>query len=279
MGDWQLSEAVAEFLSEAGEFLRANRAQNTVMLTVAETLLVNPAMYGPALFGWIRGEAGVCGAFMRTGEYPAVLTAMAAADAVSLAGALAAARVGLNGIDAPDDIAWAFAGAWREATGREAAVGRRSRLFRLGELSWPSPVPDGAPRLATAADRDLLIAWLDAFHLDVYDKNPARSSRTVDDRLGYGGLTFWEAGGVPVSLAGVTRAVDGMVRVGPVYTPPRQRGRGYGGAATAAVSQAAVDAGIPEVLLYTDLANPTSNALYPRLGYRPVEDRVVLRFG
>ena len=69
-----------------------------------------------------------------------------------------------------------------------------------------------------------------------------------------------------------------MVRVGPVYTPPGLRGRGYGGAATAAVSQAALGAGAREVVLYTDLANPTSNALYQRLGYRPVEDRVVLSF-
>jgi predicted GNAT family acetyltransferase len=69
-----------------------------------------------------------------------------------------------------------------------------------------------------------------------------------------------------------------MVRVGPVYTPPELRGHGYAGAATAAVSQAALDDGIREVVLYTDLANPTSNALYQRLGYRPVEDRVVLSF-
>jgi predicted GNAT family acetyltransferase len=47
---------------------------------------------------------------------------------------------------------------------------------------------------------------------------------------------------------------------------------------TAAVSQAALDAGATHVVLYTDLANPTSNALYERLGYRPVQDRVVLSF-
>jgi predicted GNAT family acetyltransferase len=39
-----------------------------------------------------------------------------------------------------------------------------------------------------------------------------------------------------------------------------------------------LDAGVREVVLYTDLANPTSNALYQRLGYRPVEDRVVFSF-
>jgi GNAT superfamily N-acetyltransferase len=77
----------------------------------------------------------------------------------------------------------------------------------------------------------------------------------------------------------VTRTVAGMVRVGPVYTPPELRGRGYAGAVTATVSHVALDAGVTDVLLYTDLANPTSNALYQRIGYRPVEDRVMLSFG
>jgi predicted GNAT family acetyltransferase len=72
--------------------------------------------------------------------------------------------------------------------------------------------------------------------------------------------------------------LDSQVRVGPVYTPPGHRGRGYGGAVTWTVSQAARDAGAAQVLLFTDLANPTSNALYQRLGYQPVADRLVLAF-
>jgi predicted GNAT family acetyltransferase len=76
----------------------------------------------------------------------------------------------------------------------------------------------------------------------------------------------------------VPRLVAGMARVAPVYTPPEHRGRGYGAAATAAVSRAALDAGTEELLLYTDLANPTSNRLYARLGYKPVEDSVALLF-
>jgi predicted GNAT family acetyltransferase len=100
----------------------------------------------------------------------------------------------------------------------------------------------------------------------------------VADLLSYGGLTLWETADGPVSLAGATRAVAGQARIGPVYTPPGRRGRGFGGAVTATVSQAAKDAGVAEVLLYTDLANPTSNALYQRLGYRPVSDSVELHF-
>lgn len=102
--------------------------------------------------------------------------------------------------------------------------------------------------------------------------------RTLADRLSYGGLTLWETADRPVSMAGVTRAVAGQARVGPVYTPSELRGRGFGGAVTAAVSQAAKDAGMADVLLYTDLANPTSNALYQRLGYEPVSDSIQLLF-
>jgi predicted GNAT family acetyltransferase len=100
----------------------------------------------------------------------------------------------------------------------------------------------------------------------------------VDDRISYGGLTLWEVDGQAVSMAGVTRIEAGAARVAPVYTPPELRGRGYGAAVTAAVTRAALDAGADDVVLFTDVTNPTSNALYERLGYRPVQDRSVLEF-
>jgi predicted GNAT family acetyltransferase len=152
------------------------------------------------------------------------------------------------------------------------------RLHRLGALTWPDPGPEGRPRVAGPQDRDLLLAWFDAFAVEVDDAAGQDHAAAVDERLSYGGITIWEAAGAPTSIAGITRAVDGMIRVGPVYTPPALRGRGYAGGATAAVSQAALDAGATQVVLYTDLANPTSNALYERLGYRPVEDRTELTF-
>jgi predicted GNAT family acetyltransferase len=62
-----------------------------------------------------------------------------------------------------------------------------------------------------------------------------------------------------------------VCRIGPVYTPREHRGRGYAGATVAAASRALVDEGA-QVCLFTDQANPVSNALYERLGYRPLVD-------
>ena len=285
---WFTTQAVDDFLAEAGEFLRAERVRNTVILTVTENLRVTGQPPGGSclardepLFGWWRpgsGQNQASGAFMHTPGFPLVLTFMSQQAAADLAGDLAASGRLIQGVNAEAEAAQAFAGAWRDHTGDVATEHRRMRLFRLDALVPPDPAPGGVPRLATARDRDLLIEWFGAFTIEVGDLGREDHGAAADERLSYGGVTIWEAGGVPVSIAGVTRAVGGMVRVGPVYTPPALRGRGYAGGATVAVTQAALDAGATEVVLYSDLANPTSNALYPRLGYRPVEDRLVLSF-
>ena len=272
----------AEFLSVTGEFLRAEAARNSVMLTVTADLEAAGPGAGDdgTLFGWQRPQAGpLTAAFMHTPGYPVMLSGMSETAAAELARDLTAARHGVPGINGAQQAADAFTAAWRDRTGDAVTVQRRMRLFRLARLVPPALPAEGSARPAAGTDRDLLTAWFEAFAREVNDDIPGHDhGADVDKRLGYDGITFWEAGGAPVSIACLTRAVGGMARVGPVYTPPELRGRGYAGAATAAVSQAALDAGVREVVLYTDLANPVSNALYERLGYRAVEDRVVLSF-
>ena len=57
------------------------------------------------------------------------------------------------------------------------------------------------------------------------------------------------------------------VRVGYFYTPPKLRGRGSASRIVAFLSQEMLDAGCAFCVLYTDLSNPTSNAMYQRVGY------------
>jgi predicted GNAT family acetyltransferase len=84
-------------------------------------------------------------------------------------------------------------------------------------------------------------------------------------------------GAVPAPV-GTTMPAGGVVRIGPVYTPPRYRKRGYAGALVAAASQRALDNGAAACSLYTDLANPTSNKIYQAVGYRPICDVTMYQF-
>ena len=286
---WLVTQAVEEFLAEAGDFLRAEPARNTVLLSVTENLRVaaaarptRPRAGDGTLLGWWRPSPAhipnaVVGAFLHTPGFPVVLTSMPGEAVTALAAELAASGRRVSGLSAQAQAAQAFAAAWRQRTGDASTVRRLIRLWLLATLVRPNPGPQGEPRVADERDRDLLIKWSRDFLRDIRDRAEDAAAE-VDQRLGYGGLTVWEAGGTPVSMAGITRIVHAMARVGSVYTPPELRGRGYASGVTAAVSQAALDAGAAQVVLFTDLANATSNALYERLGYRPVEDRTELSF-
>jgi RimJ/RimL family protein N-acetyltransferase len=276
---WTLSRDLDEFWAAAGDHLRAEPVLHTVPLTVLDRLgRRGPSAFGDdaPVYGWHESADGpVDGAFFQTPPFPVLVTTLPAGSAADLIRRLDSdaglpAAVNLSSTDEPD-----FGAAWTQATGGSATAVERSRLFRLDRLVRPEPSPSGAARVAGHGDRALLIEWLVAFGQEAgtFADNAAR---TVDDRLSHDGLTLWEAGGRPVAMAGSTREVAGVVRIGPVYTAPAHRQRGYGGAVTAVASQAALDAGASAVVLFTDLANPTSNALYRRLGYRPVGDRVLL---
>ncbi|NUR29608.1 MAG: GNAT family N-acetyltransferase [Catenulispora sp.] len=277
MSDWHVTTDVEAFEDAAWSFLLADPVRNTVLLSVGATLLrrgVDIYGTGAPQFGWCRpaGEP-VQGAFLRTPPHPALLSGMPTAAAQSLVAMLPT----VPAVDGPMPVVTAFADAWTAANGQATEVTARHRLYHLADLTEPQPRPAGAARRAGPADRPVLLDWFSAFAEEA-DEPMAASPQLVDDRIENGGLLLWEADGVPVSMAGATPPAGGMMRVGPVYTPPELRGRGYAAGVTAEISRRARDAG-QEVVLFTDLANPTSNALYQRLGYREVQDYGTVRLG
>ncbi|MFD5922093.1 GNAT family N-acetyltransferase [Kitasatospora sp. NPDC058201] len=294
---WTLSTSVDEFHTRAGGFLAASPARNTVLLTVTDRLRERgPHYYGgdAPVFGWWCPEPGgpVGGAFLRTPPFALRLGEMPVSAAGELAAELAAARTGAGAavgaavgagsadvveVAGSDAAVAAFSAAWQAATGATGSVRTRERLYRLGEPTEPPRPPAGGARFADPSDRQLVIEWLGRFVVEA--RLVASGVATLaDDRIAARQLHLWEDGGRPVALAGHSAVIAGMSRIGPVYTPGDHRGRGYGSGVTAAASAHALGLGATEVLLYTDLANPTSNSIYQQIGYRPVEDCTVLEF-
>jgi predicted GNAT family acetyltransferase len=97
-------------------------------------------------------------------------------------------------------------------------------------------------------------------------------------RVASGGIFVWVDGGVPVSMASLQGATRHGIRVSFVYTPPELRRRGYAAACVAAVSERALASGRRFCTLYSDLANPTSNSIYQRIGYRRIGESVIVTF-
>jgi ribosomal protein S18 acetylase RimI-like enzyme len=274
---WRLTGSRTEFEAAAGQYLRSDPVRHTVPLTVLESLRHSGGTtFGDdqPRFGWHEPDRGPAdGAFLHTPPFPVLVAGIPAGSAAGLVELLMAGKPAAANL--PEAAAAEFGKAWAACTGGRTAVHLRMRLYRLADLTPPDPFPAGAARLAGQSDYDLLVAWNDEFHAET-GAHGDDTGRIVADRLSHGGFYLWEDGGRLVAMAGLSRTVAGVARVAAVYTPPEHRRRGYGGAVTTAVTEQARARGAAEVVLYADVANPTSNALYQRLGYHPVADRIDL---
>jgi uncharacterized protein len=279
------SDDAAAFLSEAEELLLADEARHNLILGIAGTVRDSPDIYPLRSFWLARHGSRVVGAAMRTPPYNLILARPASPAA--LAALAEAVSDELPGVVGSVPESEEFAELWAARAGVRARTNMRQGVYALEQVEPPLPAP-GSPRVATADDRELVLRWWIAFGEEVlHEGGPGRENAAamVDHRLASpaSGIILWEDEGEPVSLAGWGGRTPNGIRIGPVYTPPELRGRGYATALTAELSQRLLDGRLFDggrrfCFLYTDLANPTSNAIYERIGYRRVAESAEVVF-
>lgn len=180
---------------------------------------------------------------------------------------------GLPGVLGPEHAARAFAHAWSERMGVVARLAVGQRIYRCTDVSAPEGVR-GSLRSVTATDRPLIRAWLQAFHDEALPGMPFDAEAQTDRWLAVPErpLYLWELEAQPVAMVGAAGPTPNGIRIVAVYTPPEHRRRGYASAAVAELTQRLLDDGRAFCTLFTDLANPTSNKIYQRIGYRSILD-------
>ena len=260
-------------LDRAGGFLASDPIRHNLMLTLLRTRVAHPE---PGRY-WVVEQGGrVAGVvFQSPLDFRATLTPMPAEAVTAAVDAIVDRDVVLPGVEGAADTAARFAGHWAERTRLPARPVDAMRIYELAEEP-PPPSATGQVRRARQPDRDLLVRWFGAFQTEVHEL-PIDVGSVVDRRLAAGHLWVWEDG-PPVALAGLTDPVAGVTRIGPVYTPHDRRNSGYASALVGSVSGTARAGGL-RCVLYTELANPTSNAIYRDIGYRPVAEVLRYRFG
>jgi GNAT superfamily N-acetyltransferase len=267
----------AAFVERVGGFLTTHPVEHSVLLTVSAQAAAGemaPADDGN-LWLWVEDPDGAvrCAA-MHTPPHPLQLS-LGPDDAVGrLADAVWRVRPHLPGVGGLVPAPEVFASRWLALGGPAAETGMRQGVF-VADSVQPPPGVEGRRRLAEPSDGDLLRTWADAFGDETGTGGSGRD--LVDPRLSARRLHVWEVDGTVVAMAAVTAAIGGVRRVHLVYTPPGQRRRGYAAALVADLTAQELAAG-NRCMLYTDLANATSNGVYRRVGYRWVGEARSLVF-
>ncbi len=271
------------FLAAAAPLLLADEARHNLILGIASTVRAAPSVYPEARFWVVRdASAAVAAAALRTPPHNLVLARPR--DSAALARLVEAIDDDLPGVVGAVPEVDAFVDAWTARTGARATARRGQGVYAL-ERVRPVRGVSGRGRRAAPADLGLLLDWWRAFGAEALgetEPDERRLRRVVGYRLEAdpddAGIVLWEDDGRPVSLAGYGGTTPNGIRIGPVYTPPELRGRGYASALVAEVSEERLARGRRFCFLYTDLANPVSNRIYERIGYGRVCESAEVAF-
>lgn len=279
-------EGAAGLREVAEPYLMRHEAEHNLILGLIANLEAAPDAFGPEkpyLAAALEGREVVAVALM-TPPRPLVLSLCEDDAAEAIAQDVLAFRRGTAGVNGPGPAPLRFAQAWQKLTGDAYSVLIAERCYKLERVRLPRGVP-GSARRASAADIELITDWRMAFAAEAvpFDVSPREEVKNYAlQQLAappeHTGTLLWEDGGRPVSMASYGGPTPNSLRIGPVYTPPELRGRGYASACTAAASQYILDRGKTFATLFTDLSNPTTNHIYQAIGFEPVCDATVYGF-
>ncbi len=271
---------VKEFMHIAGKILYTNETANNLILGIAERLVQFPTAYKDPFFAVLRDdEGGLILAALMTPPHNMIL----AGGENYQAGVSAFIEyvkenpLEVPGVIGPASIAECFSDEWQKVMDQRSKVSMRQKVYELREVYMPS-MPDGQFRAASVDDIPLIAEWLQSFEEEALGKSQdvdiARAGRLVN----MGSIFVWDLEGKLVSMAMQSRPLAHSISIGGVYTPSEDRRKGYATALVAMLSQHLLDSGYEFVNLFTDLANPTSNSIYQKIGFKPVCDFRMYQF-
>lgn len=269
----------ADFLAKVKSFLEQEEVKNGLMLGIVSGLVQHPERIRQAPYlAAIEDDKGLALAAMITPPFNVVIysdrpTAQQNSLLTALAASLPAAGFNPPGVMAPIELAVPFAEIWSKRTEKTFRLKLNLRAFELRQVIWPK-LPAGKFREAIESDIPVITDFLQKFEEEAHAKVAASSYESAArQRIADKFIFVWEdEAGQVVSMAAKSRPTERGVTVGLVYTPPELRGFGYASACVASLSQYLLDEGFQYCTLFTDLANPTSNSIYQKMGYKPVGD-------
>jgi hypothetical protein len=265
----------ADFLERARTWLLRAEAANNLTIGIALNAAADEPGEQPRFWATVEDHGEVLGCCFRTPPHHVGLTSLPSAAIPLLIERLHLAYDAVPGVSGPPQPAKAFAEGWCETAGASWTVHSHQRIHELRAVQRAARSPPGALRSATSTDIPLAKRWMAEF---IRDAGVLHVSEDLAVQLVRRGQLFiWDDRGAR-SMVATSRETPNGACISAVYTPRERRRRGYASAAVTELSSRLLGAGKQFCCLYTDLANPTSNSIYRRIGYVPVEDAMAIEF-
>jgi uncharacterized protein len=183
-------------------------------------------------------------------------------------------KIEYPGIIGPNSICEIYGKAFQNMTKKSLKVEMKQRIFVCNKTN---PVDNGIGEitLASPIHQERLLPWMiDFLKTTNEDASIEAAQKRLLELINNKGLYVLEVEKQIVSLAATIRPFRSTISIGYVYTPSQLRNQGYATRMVKCLTDLALEK-YDFCSLYTDLANPTSNSIYQKIGYQPIGDSIV----
>jgi len=270
-----VDDSISTFLDEAGPMLYQHEPTNSLMVGLLEGFKTQAPKVHPLLVRILENGKTVSAAVsFRLQPMNVIVTYSSEEQLRLLANHLKNTGEVFSGVVGPINESQKFADIWSAISGQKYELAMGQKIYKVEKVDFPKQMV-GELKVATETDLDLVSKWVMAFVNESLPNDRRTdqqwkdlSARMIQKKNAY----LWLVDGKIVSMANASRPTENGVSISGVYTPPDKRKKGYASAVVASLSQKMLDEGKKFCVLYTDLANPTSNKIYQEVGYREVCD-------
>ncbi|PIP96050.1 MAG: hypothetical protein COW00_07145 [Bdellovibrio sp. CG12_big_fil_rev_8_21_14_0_65_39_13] len=269
---------VSEFLKENESQLLERESENNLILGLADAISNAKRPFDNTLFLSLT-EGGQ--ALRSNDDRPLAITQMSSESIKELITYLHSLNTKLSGVVGPKESALIFAQEWTKQLGIGKTTAMEQGVYELTKVIPPLKQV-GKLHQVQVKDQTIALQMIKGFVEECFpeDKQPEKTAqKSWEIQILNKSLFFWKDENEQiVSMAGRSRESKNAACVSLVYTPPEKRGKGYASQVVAALSQQILDSGKSKCNLFTDLKNPTSNAIYQKIGYQWVSESRHINF-
>jgi len=265
------------FLGETLKYLEQSEALNNLMLGICNRIKTTPEFYNDVYMATIRqNDELILAAVMTVPNKLVVYSNIEACDeAIELLVVdLCSRNIDIPGVIGPKELSKRICDIWSKNSECRVKLEMNMRVYELRQVNI-NMIGEGILRPANEDDLEFVAQGFYDFEIDTgLNTSPDKEKcyEVVRNRLPEKTIFIWEDSGRVVSMAAKARPTQNGATVNLVHTPKELRRKGYAGSCVGALSQHLLNSGYKFCSLFTDLANPTSNSIYMKIGYKPVGD-------
>jgi len=280
---------VSEFYDLCYSFLLKHEAENNLIFGILDALKVDIHAYDPThdpVLILIYDNSEIVLVSIRTPPYNQIISLTSNLKSIPvLVDLLIRNNHEISGILGFKKGAQVFNERWKVKKGKKSVLYMNERSYQLKEVN--RDIQDRHLfESASEEDKELLISWGKEFIKEIHVNAPheqilrniQRMEVIIPKSIQRKDVFVLKASGTIVSIARTSRGTPNGQAITLVYTPPHFRYQGYATELVAKLCNLVLKSGKKFCYLFTDLANPTSNSVYMKIGFQPVIDVDEYRF-